>query len=49
MGIIQFLRVLWARRLLVLACTVFTFLGALVVALAVTPRHVRHTNPSVSR
>ncbi len=39
MGIIQFLRVLWARRLLVLACTVFTFLGALVVALAVTPRY----------
>lgn len=39
MGIIQFLRILWARRLLVAACTVFTFLGALVVTLIVQPRY----------
>lgn len=39
MGIIQFLRIIWARSLLIAACTVFTFLGALVVTLIVQPRY----------
>lgn len=39
MGIIQFLRIIWARGILIAACTVFTFLGALVVTLIVPPRY----------
>lgn len=39
MSIIQFLRILWARAPLILACTIFTFLGGLVVTLVVQPRY----------
>ncbi|MGH6965959.1 MAG: Wzz/FepE/Etk N-terminal domain-containing protein, partial [Phenylobacterium sp.] len=39
MSIIQFLRILWARAPLIVACTVFTFLGGLVVTLVVQPRY----------
>jgi uncharacterized protein involved in exopolysaccharide biosynthesis len=39
MSIIQFLRILWARGPLILACTIFTFLGGLVVTLIVQPRY----------
>jgi succinoglycan biosynthesis transport protein ExoP len=39
MGIIQFLRILWARRLMIAACTLFTFLGGFVVTLVVQPRY----------
>jgi uncharacterized protein involved in exopolysaccharide biosynthesis len=39
MSIIQFLRILWARAALIVACTVFTFLGGLVVTLLVQPRY----------
>jgi len=39
MSIIQFLRILWARAPLIAACTIFTFLGGLVVTLVVQPRY----------
>ena len=39
MSIIQFLRILWARAPLIVACTVFTFLGGLLVTLLVQPRY----------
>jgi uncharacterized protein involved in exopolysaccharide biosynthesis len=39
MSIIQFLRILWARAPLIVACTIFTFLGGLVVTLVVQPRY----------
>jgi uncharacterized protein involved in exopolysaccharide biosynthesis len=39
MSIIQFLRILLARAPLIVACTVFTFLGGLVVTLVVQPRY----------
>lgn len=39
MSIIQFLRILWARWLLIAACTVFTFLGGLAVVILVPPRY----------
>src|SRR6478609_5992277 len=39
MSIIQFLRILWARAALIVACTIFTFLGGLVVTLVVQPRY----------
>src|SRR4029079_14918618 len=37
MSIIQFLRILWARAPRIAACTIFTFLGGLVVTLVVQP------------
>lgn len=39
MSIIQFLRIIWARSLLIVACTIFTFLGGLAVTLIVPPRY----------
>jgi uncharacterized protein involved in exopolysaccharide biosynthesis len=39
MSIIQFLRIVWARWLLIVACTVFTFLGGFLVTLLVQPRY----------
>src|SRR5437764_15187661 len=39
MSIIQFLRVLWARRLLSILCAVFTVLGGIAVTLLVQPRY----------
>ena len=39
MSIIQFLRIIWARWLLIVACTVFTFLGGFAVTLIVQPRY----------
>lgn len=39
MSIIQFLRILWARRVVILACAIFTFLGGFAVTLAVAPRY----------
>src|SRR6266481_4078135 len=39
MSIIQFLRILMARWPLVVACTVFTFLGGLAVSLLMQPRY----------
>lgn len=39
MSIIQFLRIIWARWLLIVACTVFTFLGGFLVTLIVPPRY----------
>ncbi|HEX7886140.1 MAG TPA: Wzz/FepE/Etk N-terminal domain-containing protein [Phenylobacterium sp.] len=39
MSIIQFLRILWARWLVIAACAVFTFIGGFVVTLAVAPRY----------
>lgn len=39
MSIIQFIRILLARWPLVVACTVFTFLGGLAVSLLMTPRY----------
>lgn len=39
MSIIQFLRILWARAPLIVACTIFTFLGGLIVTLVVQPRY----------
>ncbi|MBS0360308.1 MAG: exopolysaccharide biosynthesis protein EpsF [Proteobacteria bacterium] len=39
MSIIQFLRIIWARWLLIVACTVFTFIGGLAVTLIVQPRY----------
>jgi uncharacterized protein involved in exopolysaccharide biosynthesis len=39
MSIIQFLRIIWARWLLIAACTLFTFLGGFVVTQVVQPRY----------
>jgi uncharacterized protein involved in exopolysaccharide biosynthesis len=39
MSIVQFLRVLWARRVIVVAATISCFLGALVVIQIVPPRY----------
>jgi len=39
MSIIQFLRILWARRVVTLACAIFTFLGGFAVTLVVAPRY----------
>lgn len=39
MSIIQFVRILWARALLVVACALFTFIGGFVVTLLVQPRY----------
>ncbi len=39
MSIVQFLRILWARRLLTIVCTVFTLLGGAIVTLLVQPRY----------
>lgn len=39
MNIIQFLRIIWARWFLIVACTAFTFLGGLLVILLVPPRY----------
>jgi uncharacterized protein involved in exopolysaccharide biosynthesis len=39
MSIIQFLRIIWARWILIAACTAFTFLGGFVVTLVVPPRY----------
>ncbi len=39
MSIIQFLRILWARRLVIAACAIFTFIGGFVVTLVVAPRY----------
>jgi uncharacterized protein involved in exopolysaccharide biosynthesis len=39
MSIIQFLRIIWARWLLIVACTAFTFLGGFAVTLLVPPRY----------
>jgi polysaccharide biosynthesis transport protein len=39
MSIIQFLRILWARRLIIVAATISCFLGALVVIQLVPPRY----------
>ncbi|HEY3948375.1 GumC family protein [Phenylobacterium sp.] len=39
MSIIQFLRIIRARWLLIIACTVFTFLGGFAVTLLVQPRY----------
>lgn len=39
MSIIQVVRIIWARAILIVACTVFTFLGAFVVTLVVSPRY----------
>src|SRR5262245_11531495 len=39
MSIIQFLRIIWARAPLILACTIFTFLGGVIVTLIVQPRY----------
>jgi uncharacterized protein involved in exopolysaccharide biosynthesis len=39
MTILQFLRIFWARRLIVLICAVASFLGALVVIQLVQPRY----------
>lgn len=49
MSIIQFLRIIWARWLLIAACTVFTFLGGLAVTIFVPPRYeaVAHVNMNV--
>jgi uncharacterized protein involved in exopolysaccharide biosynthesis len=38
-NIIQFLRILWARRLLIAFCTVLTLVGATVVVLLAEPRY----------
>jgi succinoglycan biosynthesis transport protein ExoP len=49
MSIIQFLRIIWARWLLIAACTVFTVLGGLAVVLFVPPRYeaTAHVNMNV--
>ncbi len=39
MSIIQFLRIIWARWLIIASCTVFTFLGGFAVTLIVPPRY----------
>jgi succinoglycan biosynthesis transport protein ExoP len=39
MSILQFLRIFWARRLIVMICAVASFLGALVVIQLVQPRY----------
>lgn len=39
MSIIQFLRILWARKLIILSCCIFTFLGGLLVSLLMQPRY----------
>ena len=39
MSIIQFLRILWARKWIVGACAVFTLLGGVIVTLVVPPRY----------
>jgi len=39
MSIVQFARMIWARRLIILAAAVFTFLGAFVVTLIAQPRY----------
>ncbi|WP_397400056.1 GumC family protein [Phenylobacterium sp.] len=49
MSIIQFLRIIWARWLLIAACTVFTVIGGLAVVLLVPPRYeaTAHVNMNV--
>jgi succinoglycan biosynthesis transport protein ExoP len=39
MSLIQFLRILWARRIFSIVCVVFTALGGIIVTLVVTPRY----------
>lgn len=39
MSIIQFLRILWARRWLIVFCPAFTLVGALIVVLLAQPRY----------
>jgi succinoglycan biosynthesis transport protein ExoP len=39
MSIIQFLRIIWARAPLIIACTIFTFLGGFIVTFLVQPRY----------
>lgn len=39
MSLIQFMRILWARRFVTLATTIFTLVGALIAVLVVPPRY----------
>src|SRR5215207_6152005 len=43
MSILQFLRIIWARRWVILAATVSCVIGALVVALVLPPRWEAHS------
>lgn len=43
MSIVQFLRILWARRLLIAAATISCFVGAFIVIQIVPPRYEAHS------